>query len=217
MMPKSYLYKVHVLLGYSPRRIAKLHKEMLGVYVSPWAVRGYLKKYGIYIRPPKKAEKKKRKQRYRGPAHGAKYLRERVRKGLGVKKFLDSFNDYWRAGILNKFFRSMSKKKLKDSEERILRFIVRTYPYIGPSVIDLVLPKRKVVINWPLVEEVRKSLGVSVYEFCKKTKLDRCNYTLIKNRRQSAVGLRSTVLRIFEAYREMPILKISKEIMYDTE
>jgi len=54
MMPKSFLYKLHVLQRYSPKKIADIHLKQLHVSVSERLVIEYLKKYEIYnLAPPR--------------------------------------------------------------------------------------------------------------------------------------------------------------------
>jgi len=48
MFPSEFLYKLHRVMGMSPRQISELHKEMLGFTIRPHGVRTYLKAYGIF-------------------------------------------------------------------------------------------------------------------------------------------------------------------------
>jgi len=210
MMPKAYLYKLHVLLGYNAREISAIHKNKLGVSVSERTVRDYLHKYGIYESREKVEKAKKKKTR--GPrSKGVAYLNHRLFIKRGVKVYLDSLNKWYRREVLNKFFRSVAKRgHLTESEERTIRFIIKNYE-MSSTVIDLVIPNRHVVIDWPRIEEIRKGLGVSRYAFCKKTGLDIPTYRVVQKEGKKKRGFRKTVLKVSSAFRVNPS-EISKEI-----
>lgn len=48
MFPRVYLYKLHRVMGLSPRQISELHRERFGFTIWPNGVRTYLKAYGIF-------------------------------------------------------------------------------------------------------------------------------------------------------------------------
>jgi len=210
LMPKAYLYKLHVLLGYNAREISAIHKNNLGVSVSERTVRGYLHKYGIY-ESREKFEKAKKKK-IRGPrSKGVAYLNHRLFIKREVKTYLDSLNKWYRREVLNKFFRSVVKRgHLTESEERTIRFIIKNYE-VSSTVIDLVIPNRQVMIDWPKIEEARKEMGVSRYAFCKKTGLDIPTYRMVQKKGMKKKGFRKTVLKISSAFRINPS-EISREI-----
>lgn len=221
MMPKKYLYKVHVVLGYSPREIAELHKEMLGVATTAATVRRYLHKYGIYKNPTPKP-KKKRRRRFIEPrssviveatSKGVKYLNERLARRRSVKPFLDPLGRWYQLRVLNKFFRSVAKRLPVPKRERaILWFIAKNYP-VSPGVLDLIFPNRLVIIDWPRVEEIRGQLGVRKSEFIRKIKVDRKQYFNVQKNGVPSPGLRTTARNVAGPYKKIVLSEISKEIM----
>ena len=48
MFPRPFLFKLHHVIGLSPRQISELHKEMFGLTIRPHGVRTYLKAYGFF-------------------------------------------------------------------------------------------------------------------------------------------------------------------------
>ncbi len=48
MFPRQFLFKLHRVMGMSPRQISELHKETFGFTILPNGVRTYLKAYGIF-------------------------------------------------------------------------------------------------------------------------------------------------------------------------
>jgi len=48
MFPRALLYKLHLVIGMSPKQISELHREMFGFTIRPHGVRTYLKVYGIF-------------------------------------------------------------------------------------------------------------------------------------------------------------------------
>ena len=48
MFPRAFLYKLHRVMGMSPRQISQLHKDMFGLTILPHGLRNYLKAYGIF-------------------------------------------------------------------------------------------------------------------------------------------------------------------------
>lgn len=222
-MPKPYLYKLHVLLGYSPKKIAKLHKNKLGFYVSDRLVRDYLNKYEIYRPAPVKSEEKKKSKRLiigpRSSKWNAKrnskiveYLFHRLFLRRGVKPYLDSMSERYRITALNTFFRSAAKRTLTQNQTATLRFIFQSYK-VTPSVIDLIFPNRYVLIDWVKIEEIRKELGVDVKTFFKKIKVARYWHYVVQKKKPPTVGYRSTVLRIVNGYKSIKPSEISKEII----
>jgi hypothetical protein len=222
LMPKPYLYKLHVLLGYSSKQIAELHKKKLGFSVSERLVRDYLNKYEIYRPAPTREEKKKAKRLIVGPRSSkwntkrnrkqVDYLNHRLFLRRGVKPYVDSLTERYRKNALNMFFRSAAKKKLTRNQKNTLRFIFQSYE-VTPSVIDLIFPNRYVLIDWVRIEEIRKELGVDVKSFFKKIKVARYWYYVVQNKKPPTVGYRSTVLRIVSGYKSIKTSEISKEII----
>lgn len=221
-MPKPYLYKLHVLLGYSSRQIAKLHKDKLGFSVSERLVRDYLNRYEIYRPAPVKEEKKKIKRLIVGPRSSkwnakrnskiVDYLNHRLFLRRGVKPYLDSMSERYRTNALNTFFRSVAKRKITQNQKATLRFIFQSYE-VTPSVLDLIFPNRYVLIDWVKIEEIRKELGVDVKSFFKKIKVARYWHYVVQEKETPTIGYRSTVLRIISGYKSIKDSEISKEII----
>lgn len=219
LMPKTYLYKLHVILGYSPKKISDLHKSMLGISVSDQLVKDYLHAYKIYRSPPK-SKKKNGSFLIGSKKRAANYLLHRLFIKRGVKPFLDRITEEYRKKVLNLFFRKIAKRgPITEDERNIIVFIVKNYT-VSSSVIDLVLPDRKVIINWPKIEEFRQRIDIGISEFCERAGLDRSHYFEIRSRDKEAVGWRKTVRKIENAYcihhkqgnRKGLILTLSEEI-----
>lgn len=221
-MPKPYLYKLHVLLGYSSRQIAELHKDKLGYHVSERLVRDYLNKYEIYRPAPTKEEDKKNKRVIVGPRSSkwntkrnrkqVDYLNHRLFLRRGVKPYIDSLTERYRKNALNMFFRSAAKRKLTQNQIATLRFIFQSYE-MTPSVIDLIFPNRYVLIDWVRIEEIRKELGMDVKNFLKEIKVARGWYYVVQDKEPPTTGYRSTVLRIVNEFKSIKTSEISKEII----
>ena len=48
MFPRLFLYKLHRVIGLSPKEISERHKDMFGFTILPHGVRNYLKAYGLF-------------------------------------------------------------------------------------------------------------------------------------------------------------------------
>lgn len=222
-MPKPYLYKLHVLLGYSSKQIAELHKKKLGFSVSERLVRDYLNKYEIYRPAPTKEEEKKRKKIMVGSRcpnwdlkktrKAVEYLNHRLFLRRGVKPFVDSISNRYRKETLNKFFRSVAKKKkITRGQSDTLRFIFQSYE-MTPSVIDLFFPNRYVILDWVKLEEIRKGFGLSKRAFARKIKVDNRCYFKIQKKEPPKLVRRSTIFRIADNCEFVNPSHISKEII----
>lgn len=222
-MPKPYLYKLHVLMGYSSRQIAELHRKKLGFHVSERLVRDYLNKYEIYRPAPVKAKEKKKLNKLivgpRSSKWNAKrnskivdYLNHRLFLRRGVKPYLDSMSERYRTTALNTFFRSVAKRTLTQNQTATLRFIFQSYK-VTPSVIDLIFPNRYVFIDWVKIEEIRKKLNIDKKNFLKKIKVARCWYYVVQEKEPPTTGYRSTVLKIVNGFKSIKTSEISKEII----
>lgn len=214
-MPKEYLFKLHVILGYNSTEIARIHRRDLGVKISERTVRDYLQAYGIYEYRRKSREKQKpKKKKPYNKTSSAKYLGDRARAGKDLKNYLDSLSKKYRTESLRRFFKNMGKKRLykhlNNREKETLAFIIKNYEVSG-SLADLVLPNRKIIIDWPRVDEIRKEQGLSIYMFCKKSKLDIRTYHVVQKAGVKKTGLRKTVLKTSRAL-SVHASEISKEI-----
>jgi len=221
LMPKPYLYKLHVLLGYSATQIAEIHKKKLGFSVSKRLVQDYLNKYEIYRPAPTKEEEKKHKKIMVGSRcsnwdlkktrKAVEYLNHRLFLRRGVKPYIDSISKRYRKETLNKFFRSVAKRKLSQNQTSTLRFIVQSYE-VTPSVIDLIFPNRYVIIDWVRLEEIRKGFGLGKKPFSRKIKIDFCWYFRVQKKTTPKLVRRGTILRIAGNCEFVKPSHISKEI-----
>ncbi len=48
MFPRAFLYRLHRVIGLSPKKISECHKDMFGFTILPHGVRTYLKAYGLF-------------------------------------------------------------------------------------------------------------------------------------------------------------------------
>lgn len=214
-MPKEYLFKKHVLLGYTSAQIAHIHWQELGIKVSERTVRDYLQAYGIYqYRRTKKPKPKPKPKKPYSREDAAKYLRDRAHAGKDLKKYLDSLSERYRLESLRRFFKNMGKKRLykhlNNREKEAIAFIIKNYEVSG-TLADLVAPNRRITIEWPRIEEIRIEQGMSKYRFCIVSKIDRYTYHMVQKNGKAKSGYRKTVLKIARAL-EVPPSEISKEI-----
>lgn len=214
-MPKEYLFKKHVLLGFTSAQIAHMHERDLGIKVSERTVRDYLQAYGIYqYRRTKKPKPKPKPKKPYSREDAAKYLRDRAHAGKDLRKYLDSLSERYRLESLRRFFKNMGRKRLykhlNNREKEAITFIIKNYEVSG-TLADLVAPNRRIMIGWPRIEEIRKEQGLSVYRFCKISKIDRSTYHVVQKKVEAKSGYRKTVLKIARALN-VPASEISKEI-----
>ncbi len=214
-MPKEYLFKLHVILGYNSTEIANIHQKELGVKISERTVRDYLQAYGIYEYRYKPREKQKPKKKKPYNRDGStKWLRELTRDGKDLKSYLDSLSEGYRTSSLRKFFKDLGKKRsrknLNKRERKVLAFIIKHYNVSG-NLADLALPYRKIIIDWPRINEIRLEQGLSKYMLCKKSKIDMSTYFVIQRKLTEKTGYRKTALKIARALK-VHASEISKEI-----
>ena len=101
-------------------------------------------------------------------------------------------------------------KHLNNREKEAITFIIKNYEVSG-TLADLVAPNRRIMIGWPRIEEIRKEQGLSMYRFCKISKIDRYTYHMVQKKGDSKYGYRMTVRKIARALG-VHATEISKEI-----
>lgn len=147
--------------------------------------------------------------------YGTCYLEKKIRENRNYKTYLNSLSETFRSRVLRRLFINLVKKKtrrrLNEREKKSARFIIKNYVVSWELAKKIELAKL-LIINWPKIEEMRKSACLTRSEFCRKAGLDRVAYHLVQKKGITINGLRSTVLKISRFLKIHPST-ISKEII----
>jgi len=181
LIPKTYLFKLRVVQGFTVKEIAAWHQSELGVKISERTVKYYLTKFKIF-RPEEPKTKKKYKRPPFNKAESLHYLQKCFRILQSPFKYLDNLNHQKRKRLIGKFFIQVAKKGLWTQDQgEWLRRLLRRYE-VAPRTADLLFPKRYVILDWRKINKLRFDSGVSIYEFCKIIGIPRRKYTVAFNK-----------------------------------